>query len=65
MREGAGGEGEKERKEVAVAGGVMGGRLDGRSKEDERGEGVIQVEFCGTRFTARNEQVENQSALER
>ena len=60
MREGAGGVGEKERKEVAVAGGVMGGRIDELSKEDERGEGGIEVKVCGTRFTARNKQAENQ-----
>ena len=60
VRKGAGGEGGKERKEVAVAGGVMGGRIDEGSERLERGEGGIGVEVCGTRFTARNEQAENQ-----
>ena len=60
VRKGAGGEGEKERKEVAVAGGVMGGRIDEGSERLERGEGGIGVEVCGTKFTARNEQAENQ-----
>jgi len=57
MREGAGGEGEKDRNEVEVAGGVMGDWSDGVVDRGECGEVIMDGEVYEGKMTIENEQV--------